>query len=452
MKMAWNYYDTHPTLTVIESTHHGIWNYPFPAITVCDINRMSYNLTKKFVENLKTPANVSKEYLIQEMRLMNELLLPGIFGYDVQKNLTRLQDIIDDNHLSILNVMNMITRNCSTLLTMCKWKDTIDQCDRYFKQSLSRDGLCCSFNYYTFPDTITLDNVERSAACGFETGMTIVVNSDPNDYHATIIGAYGVKVMTHHSFDYPDFNAEIQLVRLNSQHFVSIDPAEMYSKPEVKDLTISTRKCIFSDEADKVLYANVKERNLTFIEYSYHNCLAECRASITRAKCGCIPYYFPQNSTRICNLRDIQCLKKYKSFFDTSWPEMNQNLPKTTGSIEKAPCGCIPDCSLYYYPIESSFGTLDTTVYYTGGSFSKNPRNATSIHNHSVIHIFFNDLVGFQYRRSVNYSWRNVFASFGGLLGLFAGFSLMSVFELLYFLIIRVITDACIHSTKHSNM
>lgn len=52
MNMAWNYYATHPTLTVIESTHHGIWNYPFPAVTVCNINRVSYNLTKKFVENL----------------------------------------------------------------------------------------------------------------------------------------------------------------------------------------------------------------------------------------------------------------------------------------------------------------------------------------------------------------------------------------------------------------
>lgn len=39
---------------------------------------------------------------------MNELLLPGIFGYDVERNLTRLQDIIDDNHLSILNVMNLV--------------------------------------------------------------------------------------------------------------------------------------------------------------------------------------------------------------------------------------------------------------------------------------------------------------------------------------------------------
>lgn len=50
-----------------------------------------------------------------------------------------------------------VTQNCSTLLTVCKWKGIIDQCDRYFKQSLSRDGLCCSFNYYTFPDTITSD-------------------------------------------------------------------------------------------------------------------------------------------------------------------------------------------------------------------------------------------------------------------------------------------------------
>lgn len=102
--------------------------------------------------------------------------------------------------------------------------------------------------------------------------------------------------MIHYSFDYPDFNAEIQLVRLNSQHFVSVNPTEMYSKSAMKDLTISTRKCVFNNEADKVLYANVKERNLTFTEYSYHNCLAECRASIIRAKCGCIPYYFPQNS------------------------------------------------------------------------------------------------------------------------------------------------------------
>ncbi|XP_014478704.1 PREDICTED: sodium channel protein Nach-like [Dinoponera quadriceps] len=450
MKMTWNYYAAHPTLTVIESTHHGIWNYPFPAITVCNINRLSYNLTKEFVDNLKIPSNISRQFLLQEMKLLNELIVPGVFGYDVKKNLTRLQDIIDDNNLSILDVMKAITKNCSSLLMSCKWRGKLGPCDKHFKQSLSRDGLCCSFNYYTSP-TITPNKIHKTAACGYDTGMTLFLNPEPNDYHASLIGSFGMKIMIHYSFDYPDYNAEVQLIRLNSQHFMSVNPAEMYSKPEVRNLAISTRKCIFNDEADHV-YGHAVERNLSFTSYTYHNCLAECRATVARAKCGCIPFYFPQNSSRMCNLRDIQCLHKYNSFIDTSWPGFTTNLPFTVADIKQSPCGCLPDCSLYRYPIENSFGQLDYSVYYNNGSYTKNPSNAISIQNHSVLHVFFNDLVGFQYRRSVNYTWRNLFASFGGLLGLFAGFSLVCIFEFLYFFVIRVIIDTYISPTKHNNV
>jgi len=54
--------------------------------------------------------------------------------------------------------------------------------------------------------------------------------------------------------------------------------------------------------------------------------------------------------------------------------QKRQNLPKTLDDVNKVPCGCIPDCLLYYYPIESSFGILDNTVYYNGVNFSKRPR------------------------------------------------------------------------------
>lgn len=57
------------------------------------------------------PATVSKEYLIQEMRLLTELLVPGVFGYDVQTNLSNLQDILDSNNLSILDVMSLVRIN-----------------------------------------------------------------------------------------------------------------------------------------------------------------------------------------------------------------------------------------------------------------------------------------------------------------------------------------------------
>jgi len=36
---------------------------------------------------------------------------------------------------------------------------------------------------------------ERFAACGSETGMSFLVNPEPDDYYATIFGGYGVKVI-----------------------------------------------------------------------------------------------------------------------------------------------------------------------------------------------------------------------------------------------------------------
>jgi len=122
-----------------------------------------------------------------------------------------------------------------------------------------------------------------------------------------------LQTMIHYSYDYPDFNAESQLIQLGTEHLISVKPALMYSKEEVKNLAISTRNCIFDDEADEIY--NIKKRHLNFAKYSYHNCLVECRASIAKAKCGCIPYYFPQNSEyKISNIIENK-RKNFKKIF-----------------------------------------------------------------------------------------------------------------------------------------
>lgn len=118
---------------------------------------------------------MSKEFLLQEFRLLLELLDPGVFGHDVTENLTRLQGIIDDNGLTITEVMEKVrprrlslslggvsdlkkkkkrknsifkvTKNCSDLITSCKWNDDSFECDDFFDRILTRDGICCSFNY-----------------------------------------------------------------------------------------------------------------------------------------------------------------------------------------------------------------------------------------------------------------------------------------------------------------
>lgn len=39
---------------------------------------------------------------------MLELVMPGIYGSDLTKNLSRLQDILDDNNLSIMEVVDLV--------------------------------------------------------------------------------------------------------------------------------------------------------------------------------------------------------------------------------------------------------------------------------------------------------------------------------------------------------
>lgn len=125
---------------------------------------------------------MSKEFLVQEFRLLLELLDPGVFEHDVTENLTRLQDVIDDNGLTITEVMEKVrrdgeyppdgsvggvsdlkknpifkvTKNCSDLITSCKWNDDSFECDDFFDRILTRDGICCSFNY------ISPCDIERS--------------------------------------------------------------------------------------------------------------------------------------------------------------------------------------------------------------------------------------------------------------------------------------------------
>ncbi|KAI4482325.1 hypothetical protein M0804_008876 [Polistes exclamans] len=458
MKIAWDYYASHPTLTVIETTHRGIWNYPFPAVTICNINRISLNLTRSLVDMLNHPSNISKEFLVQEFRLLLELLDPGVFEQDVAENLTRLQNILDDNRLTIPEVMEKVTRNCSDLLKLCKWNDDSFDCDKFFIRSLTRDGLCCSFNYvssYHTKNSIDL-KPRRIPACGYQTGLAVTVNPDPNDYLATFLGSFGVKVLVHYPYDYPDHNANDKLIDLNKQAFLSIAPEETYATLDVKDLAISTRNCVFSDEGDRILKnKNIEYRRLTSEKYSYVNCMAECRANTIKKKCDCIPYYFPPSEVRVCNLKDVKCLSIHRSWYDTSWPGKNidveqVNLEKNLNEIDKRPCGCVPDCTLFRYPIDVSQGILDDNISFDGFHFLKKTKKYKGFQNQSIIHVFFSDLVAIQYRRSVHYNWRNLFASFGGLLGLFVGFSLMSGFELIYFFIIRIITDKFVKDNQEN--
>lgn len=58
--------------------------------------------------------------------------------------------------------------------------------------------------------------------------------------------------------------------------------------------------------------------------------------------------------------------------YDTSWPGLQINstdLPKTEINIDERPCGCLLDCTVYRYPVDSTNGILDKAKFYGDRSF-----------------------------------------------------------------------------------
>lgn len=147
----------------------------------------------------------------------------------------------------------------------------------------------------------------RVSACGYQTALEILVSNNPDDYLATQIPAIGHRVLIHDSYVYPDWSAQNILVEHGSNTLIGITPSITYSTRNIKNIEIAKRKCIFRTESQLHNFGN----------YTYHNCLVECRMNLSRKLCGCIPFYYYHKfgtypKTNICNLRDIHCLTEYQ--------------------------------------------------------------------------------------------------------------------------------------------
>ncbi|XP_021913485.1 sodium channel protein Nach-like [Zootermopsis nevadensis] len=258
-------------------------------------------------------------------------------------------------------------------------------------------------------------------------GLTVLIRTKPEEYYATNLASYGVKVLVHDPYDYPDVNTVKKMVSLRSDVFFSIPPWVTYSTPEVRNIPIKNRGlrgCVFPDEVDM--------RKMK--QYSYNNCITECRENYTIQICGCTPFYYPNNGDyRICNLTDIPCLAKNKRKLEIMNP--GQKDFRKENEPFSYPCNCLPDCLNYYYPIESSESVLAAvTVNNKDWIYG----SGIKTENNSVFNVYFSNFLVTRYRRDVIYSWKGLLASLGGLLSLFIGFSLIGGVELLYFFTFRL--------------
>lgn len=60
-----------------------------------------------------------------------------------------------------------------------------------------------------------------------------------------------------------------------------------------------------------------------------------------------------------------------------------------------------------------------------------------------MVHVYFADLKMFRYITDELFSWQDILAAFGGLVGLCTGFSFLSAAEIVYFFTLRCALPIC---------
>ncbi|KAL1397062.1 hypothetical protein pipiens_001234 [Culex pipiens pipiens] len=174
---------------------------------------------------------------------------------------------------------------------------------------------------------------------------------------------------------------------------------QTYTTEDARQLSIGQRKCIFPDEVGLQYHED---------EYTYSGCMRECRLVKSLKRCGCVPPFYalkPESTERQCGPADLPCLVR------------NFTIITRVGRLCQQ---CELGCNNTVYEIEKYSKVVASEA-------GKEPLVTIEYLTWPVI----------RYKREVLFGWVDLLVSFGGIAGLFLGFSLLSGVEIIYFFTMR---------------
>lgn len=110
--------------------------------------------------------------------------------------------ILETNNENINYLLERLSPKCIDILQRCSWKGSLQRCDSLFQSINASEGLCCSFNNYAYPnsnyDPKMLSSIpkqpRRVTACGYQTGLSLLLKPFTEDYLGTEIASSGYRV------------------------------------------------------------------------------------------------------------------------------------------------------------------------------------------------------------------------------------------------------------------
>ncbi|KAH0540861.1 hypothetical protein KQX54_020245 [Cotesia glomerata] len=251
-----------------------------------------------------------------------------------------------------------------------------------------------------------------------------------------IIVTNSPRIAIFNSGDYPDNTSggvsEV-LISPSTENFIQLTVKSFTSTEAVRSVPKEKRECIFSDE-EKVLQAN----------YTYSDCIVDCRAKSIWETCNCRPFSLPRRV-------------KWWSVLphEVTNPEEVENFERAVegdGDNLLHCNSCYPACNDVSYYVFNDFVPLQT------GYYQSELLDNLEVKDQSIVHIYFINFGSVRLKMDLGYYWYELLSggyrasvkahpvfydiksqapidngNIGGICGIFIGFSLLSLVELGYF-------------------
>ncbi|RZC41681.1 ASC domain containing protein [Asbolus verrucosus] len=447
----YNKWERSPVIVNFANRGTPIYKIPFPAVTICPeskSDRSKFNFTEIMQKKENNVALTSLEEANFEYMSL-------ICNYDSHLDYTNNKTFSEE----VYDVMDKVrgkfyVQNCSFISINVS-------CDDVFVPIFTDEGVCYTFNMLDrsqiFRKNVVhykeyhhvRESIAESDKWSLQNGYTEDAGLDAYPTRAYLSGAnngfsfniltskkdldyacknslQGYRVLLHAPMTIPRPSQKYFRIPLDQNVVAGVQPVMISTSDTIKAYKPQRRKCYFSEERQLQYFKN----------YTASNCNLECLTNYTLNICGCVNFFMPrENGTEICGTGSISCMKEAEKMMQMIDLSLKiENMPFLDLELN---CDCLPICSDLSYDVETSQTDWDWNMLLHAR------RNLPRVDNAhlSSITIFFKSDNFITSERNELYGPLDFLSNVGGLLGLFTGFSVLSLMEILYFLSVRIICN-----------
>ncbi|XP_016960071.1 sodium channel protein Nach [Drosophila biarmipes] len=453
LSLTWDQFVSQSFVTNLKDPLYPVENVPFPAVSICPNNRISRQAVIRYAEELRLNSPVIRpvEYFLERLGFFREFYTHVGVIVDTDDFVT-FQTFLDvfgtwnnETFFDTRRIMKLLSPKCEEFVLKCSLANVDIPCfsKDAFQESLTMYGPCCTFNLENkLKKRHFKDRLARP-----ELGLKVVLNDSQSDYFATVLNTNGYIVMIHSAENYASVSSSNVLEMFPGQgedSSISVYARVVDTDDSLKSFSPFGRRCYFEHEVQYPIHEAVV-KSVTYA-YSFPNCITRCRIRSVIALCRCLPFQMPLQLVEnldgvvFCTLGHVSCLNQYMFKWRNVLTERQMTLGLEREVEEALYCPqCLPSCSDVLYRVSMSSLPIDNYL----ATLKVDENNQTEFSSDiSVLRVYFGDAHAQYYIRLLNNAWFEVFSTIGNIMSIFVGFSMVAIFEVLFFLT-KYIYEGC---------